>query len=387
MDTLFTLIVYLGLMFSCIILSRSLVRGSNQVIFYDTKSQKRIIIWIIVIYLVIVGLRWSVGVDWDNYYNWFAILEKTGNFAVEDPDIGYYYLNLSASLLGLGFYFILLTITFITIYSILGAGSYYREIFPFFFFFFFCIIFNESLNVMRQILAFWVIFFGITLYFRNRFKYACIAFLIAWLFHKTALIAMAYIPFLFIKKMPNKYIAIVMIIVSFLMGNIFYEYIKEYMTAFEMLGDSSRFTSEMTEYGFRVFENQARDWSTETAKYAYLVLDIIICLNCTKMKRIWKDRNFVFFYYLFLIGEILQPIFIANALFERVNYYFYLYKILILSLFCYYLWSLSPAKKMFWKRTTVAGIVSLYLFLHIKHIIQSDSIVPYQNVILNLISI
>lgn len=84
-----------------------------------------------------------------------------------------------------------------------------------FFLFFFTIIFNESMNVMRQIAAFFLCFCSFSLYFEGNKKRSLIIGIMAVLTHKSSLAALAWIPFLKIDAFKNRKIT------AFFSGNLF----------------------------------------------------------------------------------------------------------------------------------------------------------------------
>ena len=101
-----------------------------------------------------------------------------------------------------------------------------KFLYAFFFFFFFTIIFNESMNVMRQIAAFFLCFCSFSLYFEGNKKRSLIIGIMAVLTHKSSLAALAWIPFLKIDAFKNRKITAFFLVVTFLMGISLYDYLK-----------------------------------------------------------------------------------------------------------------------------------------------------------------
>lgn len=379
---------YLALMFYCVFVSQFMadkpyVSRKNSASLY----RRRIVSFVSIaaFYVFVVGFRYNVGADWPTYYETYSTLKSFGKYILDDPDIGFYWLNAFAAHWNLGFYFVLGTVAFLTVYYLIRAVSYTSFLLPFYFFFFFTVIFNESLNVMRQILAYFALYYAVVLFLNRRFRRGAIVFLIAWSFHKSALFAVTYLPFLYYHPFKNCKLNIIMVLTGFLLGEILYEYFKELIFAYSALLSGSRFGGAISESGFGYFEYIAVDWNAQIAKYVHLAITIAIIWMTPTMQRLYRNFYYDFFFSLFMVGQILQPILIWHSMFQRLNYYFYLYTILFLAFLCYSLWHYKVTRfGFFCQRSIVIGICLIHLVLHIKHIIQGTAFLPYKNYILDI---
>lgn len=185
-----------------------------------------IVFSIILVYVVIVGFRYNVGVDYKNYLGWYNIYFRTGKYPVKDMDSSFLFINYVVKELNIHFSFIFCFLAYILIYAILRGVRYMKFLYAFFFFFFFTIIFNESMNVMRQIAAFFLCFCSFSLYFEGNKKRSLIIGIMAVLTHKSSLAALAWIPFLKIDAFKNRKITAFFLVVTFLMGISLYDYLK-----------------------------------------------------------------------------------------------------------------------------------------------------------------
>ena len=52
-----------------------------------------IVFSIILVYVVIVGFRYNVGVDYKNYLGWYNIYFRTGKYPVNDMDSSFLFIN------------------------------------------------------------------------------------------------------------------------------------------------------------------------------------------------------------------------------------------------------------------------------------------------------
>ena len=333
---------------------------------------------IAIMYVFVVGFRYHVGSDWISYHDVYWRLKNFGLF-LDEYDVGYFLLNKFAVFFNLGYYFVLSVVAFFTIFFAIHSVGKAKFLLPLYLFFFFCIIFNESLNIIRQILSCFACFYAINKLIEKDYKSALFSFLLAYSFHGTCLVTLSYIPFLFFNPFKYKYFNIVLILSSFIFGELVYENFKDFLIGASFLSDS-RINDRITDYGFQVFEDMAVDWAAQSVKYVYLLINLMIIWYSPQISKIFDKYRYSFFFSLFMIGQILHPILVYHSMFQRINYYYYLYCILIMSYFCYTFWRYRISiLTLFWQRVVVIAILLIYLLLHIRHIIGSDTIYPYYN--------
>lgn len=337
---------------------------------------------LLLVYILIVGFRYQVGVDYLNYESWYNIYCKTDKFPVEGQDRGYLLLNYIAKLLGMPFTFINIILTFLIILPVSKSLKFAKFLYPLFFFFYFTIIFNESLNVMRQVAAFFLWFYAYCLYFKksNKKKIFSIA-LLGFFIHKSSILSLIWLPFIKLDLFKNKYITLGILLLSCVLGSVFYSDFKNIMMAGAGLmgGNIADYNDSWRMQQFELYS--AANQGEGIAKNLYLVIDFFLILSSTQLKTVYNKYHFSFFYNLFVIGEILTPIVSANTIFLRVNYYFSLHKIIVMSFYCHYLW--NSKKHLIIKKSLLFSILFIYFFLHIRHIINNDAINHYQSVFFN----
>lgn len=372
----FNLFFYISFMLVCVLLAKH-IYIYKLIEVENTKNVPWIILCII--YLFFIGLRDHVGVDWINYYYTYMSFVK-GKGIPEQMDLGYYWLNDVVSFFDLGYAIIVLFLTYFLLYSMYKALDFFKFLYPYYFFFFFCIFFLESMNIMRQSLAFFASFAGFTCYFQKKIRTSLFFIALAWLFHQSSIIVLFFIPFIFFNPFKNKYLNIVLILIPFFYGLFFYGLLRDYiLNDFIGLG-GTRFEGGLTEYGMGVFEEQGRGatYMNEPSRYLYLAIDILFILLYSKVSEKFKEYKFDFFFCLFMIGEILQPIFIYQTLFERINLYFYLYKILITSFYCYALLNIELGRSHFIYKTFGYFIIFAYFAIFVSRITKA---MPYNHLL------
>lgn len=336
-----------------------------------------IVFSIILVYVVIVGFRYNVGVDYKNYLGWYNIYFRTGKYPVKDMDSSFLFINYVVKELNIHFSFIFCFLAYILIYAILRGVRYMKFLYAFFFF---TIIFNESMNVMRQIAAFFLCFCSFSLYFEGNKKRSLIIGIMAVLTHKSSLAALAWIPFLKIDAFKNRKITAFFLVVTFLMGISLYDYLKV-VFVFVAPFFGNRLGGYADEWSMEQFEEHTAAASGEgIAVVIYLFINLLIVRYSTKLRQIYKDYHFSFYYNIFIIGQMLNHICSLNTIFIRANYCFSLYNIVVLSFFCHYL--LVKNKTSVLEKLCGMGIIVVYFLLHYRHIIQNDSINPYKSILL-----
>lgn len=92
-----------------------------------------IVFSIILVYVVIVGFRYNVGVDYKNYLGWYNIYFRTGKYPVKDMDSSFLFINYVVKELNIHFSFIFCFLAYILIYAILRGVRYMKFLYAFFF--------------------------------------------------------------------------------------------------------------------------------------------------------------------------------------------------------------------------------------------------------------
>ena len=162
------------------------------------------------------------------------------------------------------------------------------------------------------------------------------------------------------------------------MGISLYDYLKV-VFVFVAPFFGNRLGGYADEWSMEQFEEHTAAASGEgIAVVIYLFINLLIVRYSTKLRQIYKDYHFSFYYNIFIIGQMLNHICSLNTIFIRANYYFSLYNIVVLSFFCHYL----LVKTSVLEKLCGMGIIVVYFLLHYRHIIQNDSINPYKSILL-----
>lgn len=202
------MIVYSILIVLCVILY--ILQKKEKI-----SNKINILYWILITLLFIVSaFRYNVGQDyehWTDVYNWIMNGEKGGNYV----EIGYRYLNKLIQLIPFSNAYVLFFIT--SAFIIYGFGYViFKDVekkywFLAVFMFIGSGIFFASLNLVRQYIAVVIVAFGIISLKKNKYICFIASVILAALFHTSALIMFAFLPFYLIFR-NQKYSKVLIVI-------------------------------------------------------------------------------------------------------------------------------------------------------------------------------
>lgn len=327
----------------------------------------------IIIFVLCVGLRYDVGSDYLYYEEVYNTYKRTGDFIIDSPDLFFIFVYYVLKILEAPAVCVFIVYAFILMYSVSYLASKYREFAGWFMFFFFCIIFPESNNVMRQICAFFICCIAHHLYINDKKKNAITVGLIACCVHESSIIAFPLIFFSRKDVFKNKYFTIMLLIASFMLGYVMYDYIKMFMLLSSSFagGRLAKYLSEESIAHFEDLDNKAEGLS---ASLIYLCINIYLVKISDKLKAFYKGYHFTFHYNVFLVGQVINPMLIASTMLLRANYYLYLYQIITMAFLLHYLWNFE---KKWYSRILCLTISFVFLFLYYRHIANNEHYYPW----------
>lgn len=159
------------------------------------KVQKRVGFLLMTLMVLIAGLRWETGTDWKSYYLLFDEIDFDNFMSIQHYDLGYKLLNLIVKIISNNYTFFLLFDSALAIYFVLY------------------IIYKNKTNVLIAVLVFYTNYFlahylgsnrriiaiglGLGMFYciyKNQYKKSIYLYIMAVLFHRTALVlALAYV--------------------------------------------------------------------------------------------------------------------------------------------------------------------------------------------------
>ncbi len=348
-----TLIVYLSLAFIFIFFCNKAKNYKNWVL----------VLIPIILYAIIMGLRYKVGADYYQYLNMYL----DPYFITERIEPGFQLIL--STLRNLGFHYSVFfgTIAFLQLYFIYRAIKQYPDLYGFlaFTFMFGCVWYSYA-NGLRQQLAFCIFVFSLKFILEKKWIWYYIFIGLAYTMHKSAIVLTLIYPLFLLKKnwFSNIKVQLILLIGAlFLMTlNVVHTIIQKFDNIITLLGYDTYLegnTDEMISHNVDI----------GIGFFVLLSINIILIIYSNKTKEYFRHTWLPYAYNLYYIGVLWQYVFITSQLFNRINYYLYGFQYIIAAFTLAYFWN-TKQKKIFWILT------GLHLLLFIGYIsnIESSSI-------------
>lgn len=226
------------------------------------------------------------------------------------------------------------------------------------------LLFFQSFNLIRQILACAIFLYGVSLMLNNRKGYWFL--LLACLVHYSAFFGLLTV--LIASKMKVGATMFIVYIISVILlytggfaGNIISSY---------------EFLIRMTYYSSYLDSSLIHDDLTANFGIVYRVT-FILCLLVYTKRKFFKSNGEILLLNLFFIGQILYNLSSANMTIQRATYFPYFSMILIIPL-------LARCFSPYWNSRLALILYSLYfLFINVSLSSQGCPYIPYKNIIWN----
>ncbi len=278
--------------------------------------------FLILLYLFIIVI--FLGLKEGDYYD-FIVYKRMFydadicNISIY-PEVSYIFLSVLFKSLGLDFYFLTLTyytLLAIFLYKAISISTIYRE-YAFLYFILFPIFFLSGYIAMRQIVAISIFFYSV-LYFNQKRKFPFLLFLMACLFHYSAILAY-FIYFIFHKLINRRFkMYVYLILIAAAIGFSFY--FKELMfIIFPYLPPL------MSKYIYYLSSDQEVKL-LRIIFYSFLYFVILILFSYTKENNN-KITNVMFNMY--TIGNIISLVGMTDMNVNRFANYFMIFVITLL---------------------------------------------------------
>lgn len=297
---------------------------------FDKKTRNFMFYIILTIFIVLGGLRWKTGTDWDLYYYYFVTYNTFEEFNNGQFEVLYTALNYGIKLFSSEYTYFLIIYTGVTVllkgyviknlenYIIISTLAY------------FCLVLGDIFSVRQSLAISLTLFSVVFLNQKKNFKFFFIL-LMAVLIHNSAIIFMLAYPF-YHKKISTKAI-IIIIFISLVIGasGILEPLFKQFQLFVLSFGgkDSIRISDKLDAYTNSEFSSQFEK------KYAYLlsalrriaILPVILFFR-DKI----KNQNYNSYINMFLLGNVLFFLFSnVSIVFVRFTAYFTVFEIFLIA--------------------------------------------------------
>jgi len=362
MVDIFTYILYLTLLFFLFLIN---YKYQNGLIDFTLKNKLNIKnILSIVIISTIVGLRYNVGNDWAGYIVDYHNHFYYDNYQFKDQSHEYFYflLNKLCASLNLSYEYLFFMTALISWYFIFKSTP--RRLLSFFLLFiFFDEFFFWSMNGVRQFISISIWLFSIRYIINKNLSKYIFFIIIAFLFHKSAIILLIFyfIPY---QKIFNYKIWLLCFIMSIIIGSNgkFIDYLKSFTTfAGLYLNDKNAYTHYSESDNFSINKNV----TTGLGFYFKIITNLIIFFISNYIVK--KNSYYKIYFILFFIGSIIFNLSYNVQIVGRFNLYFLIIKSIVLSIIIY---ELFKVKKY---NIYICLFILLYFILFLSAIYNSSN--------------
>lgn len=375
---IFSVFVYLTFLVSLVFCGRY---QNYRIKFFDNPIPSTGIL-LILIYTLVVGLRYDVGVDYllykETYLNSMSpnadFIARNGwsyfepGFSAIVYAFTRYKAHFAWLFISIAFLQILFLYIFSKRYSFMSMWLCFFSVTSFTFF--------DSLNGMRQMTAFFMFLCTLRFVEQRRFFPFFLSIVCISLFHRSILIMLPFYFVLHLRMFSNKKISAVLILLSFaLSGPINY---LLWNVLFPRLGELLSALDDISYFEQRDDLTLPKDTSSlGLAKFIMLGLDLLIVANINRMKAFYKSLNLDVFYNLHVIGSVLYFISGSSLALIRVNMYFVNVKFIMLS-FLMYMLSSCQGRKYSWDKCLKLFLVVISLMWFFNAIFRGAKNAPFQ---------
>lgn len=374
---IYTYLFYTLFLIFCLIYSNQLKvknGGINKRSEIDFSSKR--IYLLMLIYSLVIGLRYKVGWDFVGYEKWLNELRRTGIFPV-DNDIGFIWLNKLIVFFHFENYALFILMSFFQIFFILK----FLEKIPFlrvwfFFFFFTSLLFFVSLNAMRQALDIFIFMYCLQLFFDKKYFFFLCFFTLSLSIHKTVMLVFIFVPFLKWEWYENYKLQIFFLVLStFVLGDYKLVLLK-YASPFANFLGYNYYIENIDFINKITIETRRGDGSSI---YLFFFIDLFIILFYDKLKNKFINYNFISFYNLFFTGVILSRVFVDNFILARIADYFIFFRVVILSFLMFYIFNIfSYRRRKFFQPIAISICVAMLLFYYKAIYNNAAGVSPFQ---------
>ncbi|MDD5870508.1 MAG: EpsG family protein [Bacteroidales bacterium] len=278
------------------------------------------VIYALVLYAMLFGVRYDVGVDYLQYL--FAYQQPEDSFEITRMEIGFRSIILTFKAMGLHFTLFFAFVAFLQLFLVFRSVKEVPEVYPFLMasFMLGCIWLSYA-NGLRQILS--VTLFVMSLYYTDKKKIILtyLFILLAVLMHKSAMILVVFYPLFAIKRVwfSNVKNQVVLFLIALILSNV-----SILDTFTEALDDVAAFLG----YDYYMDDSYQELREDEGLRiglgfFINAAVNFFLILFSNKVKEEYKNSYLPIAYNLYFIGVLLNAVFIRSQLIGRLNYYFY----------------------------------------------------------------
>jgi len=312
----------------------------------------------IILFSVIFGMRYNVGVDHLSYMKDYEELRLYNNISDKRTEPAFNLISDIFSGLSLHYTFFFAFLAFLQISFMFLAFRKYRDVLPFVMLTFMLeCVFLTFMNVMRQEIAFCIFMCSLEFIRSKKPLPYFLLITLAFLFHKSAILLYPVYFFFQRKDFYFKNIKLELILLTgallIMLINVFGEIFASMDILMNILGYNKYIDAVNMDNSLLFSLNRERGLGF----YLVLLLDIILISNSNQVKDYFKGTLFPMIYDLYFIGVIYGYITNGSIILSRPNYYFAGFEFIVTAFsMLYYFRKMMESTKNRWLFFTLLGI-------------------------------
>ncbi len=320
----------------------------------------------IMLYTLVMGVRYGVGMDYFGYLNPYKEAILYGESAVEDWEPAFRYLILGLAKSGLHFSFFFASVAFLQMFFVFKAFRKNKEILPYLVLAFFAVSLLSWQNILRQMVAMPIFIYAIQFITNKDWKRYFLSILLAFLFHKSAIILVLIYPIFAFDWHKMKFSLLLqngLVLASVAAGS----FIERIMSAVFARLDTLLILMKYD--GYADYENMSD--ATRGMGYLLKLIIVLIVVNLSnKVKEYYKDTPYSIFYTLFFFGYIFSNLITGSIILNRPNYYFRGLDFVVIAFTLSYLYQ---HKRSSINNVLYVGIIGMLLILTCSLVMNGDT--------------
>jgi len=220
------------------------------------------------------------------------------------------------------------------------------------------------MNIMRQSVAICIWLFSLNYIIEKRFWLYIFWCLVAFLFHRSAIILIVFYPILrngidYFKSIP---LQLGLLIIAFIMKEIFFDIVMNFSAVIELY--TNLLGNEMYENYYNIedlLDNYKQSGGTGLAYLFGIAVNVLIILYSNKLKKFYNNKRFNIAYFLYFVGILIAYLFpIGFISFTRPFRYLFIFEAIMLAYFCYYLYKSNNVSKRLIMTVVILGYLGIF---------------------------
>lgn len=283
---------------------------------WDNRNKSLLAYLIISLISIVVGLRYDVGTDWENYKEYYEYVGKFGFDGLFKTDMEplYFCLNWLLNFFALPYQFLFIVIMALHLGMLYKSLSDYRFLLPWALFLYVTFIFTSSLNIQRQTLSFCIFVFSLRYLLRGESikYYVCALFAIGFHYSSIILLCVYFLRFNIFRFLNNRLIVLCAYALSFFLLDFLLDFIYSF---FEMFISNAKYTRNLSTLG-----NANMVVSSGLGMLLYYIIDIVLIIYSSKLSILYRKYGFEVLFRMFICGVLLSNIFGIDVFLSRVPF-------------------------------------------------------------------